>query len=708
MARNAKLLTLGLLGGASTMYESIMDDLSADSGRWLDGALAPAAITIDTGRAIWTPTEGAELHTSANAASDPNSNEANATTGWAATGTTLSVESTDVNTGSYALKAVAADGTSDRISWSRTNASRKWYVMRCAVKVVSGTKWEVQESYGFPVVARLLATADWANYVLTAKKSANYSEVGVWSVTGGSASDTVLADNISIKELNPDSQFRIQRIYYPSSIAANVWMSGATPLGVVAYQDANNWVLAVAGRSLTTFSITLMKSVGGVVSLVGSAVTTIYSAGALLELIPAADFQTWTVKYNTAVRINAAAITDFAATGTWYAGMLNTHNPSDITAASFDDFAVARLEGAPLFAYARVATPSLTVLDTSAIVTSAGEPNWFGRPTVAVLGTGVVVMVYKRNAGHDNDGSGTLHIRFSDDYGATWTNEDTDLNAASVAAFPVTSDTWTGLEDVTEPLLYLAPDGTLLLHFWRYDWTAITGDGSYQMTSSDGGITWSAPASIGLTGSTDATRTFTTDDRTVIGTTIYAGCSFKGAGAGKEGIVKSEDNGATWAYVANVVASGSSEIGVERVGANALIAVLRGSTNIGASVSRSADAGATWSTAVGIGHIIGDSGRHRLSTAAHLKGEADWWTDPRLMMWGYAYEGANRRSCVWLSVDSGVNWSAPHYVDTAYSDAGYGDVFYNPSTGNYIFLCYRGTATQADIVQYTLSINWDV
>ena len=62
---------------------------------------------------------GDEVHTSANAASDPNGNEADATTGWSTKGSTLTSDA-DSSAGTYALKVVSLDGSSDRIELELT------------------------------------------------------------------------------------------------------------------------------------------------------------------------------------------------------------------------------------------------------------------------------------------------------------------------------------------------------------------------------------------------------------------------------------------------------------------------------------------------------------------------------------------------------------------------------------------------------------
>src|SRR5690606_13582467 len=99
--------------------------------------------------------------------------------------------------------------------------------------------------------------------------------------------------------------------------------------------------------------------------------------------------------------------------------------------------------------------------------------------------------------------------------------------------------------------------------------------------------------------------------------------------------------------------------------------------------------------------------RHRIYTEKHLKREASWWTDARLIMCGYTYTpDGKRRNTLWFSDNQGVNWSEPYYVEVAYDDAGYGDIFYNPLTEEIVFICYRGEFTKADLVQYNLSVDW--
>lgn len=326
--------------------ELIEDDFSADSGKWLDGNLEPAAITVSNGKAIWTPTEGAEIHTFSNAAADPNGTEANATTGWVTVRATLSVEAADVDTGSYAIKVVAA-GSNDRANIYVNNATRGFYVRRSAAKELIGN-WELRSSNPPVHNIRVGLTSEWADYVITNYKVNDYHEWSVWVSDGGSANDAALVDNVSIKPLIMATVFRVQRIYYPSVISAAIrWMPYCAN-GVVCYKDADNYVAAVIGAIGSSTHVQLFKVVDGVyTSIVTSSIT--YAADAVLQLAPAADFQSWTVTYDGVVKINAAAITDFAAEGTWHAGLLNTHDAGDTAIVSFGNFSATRVAEAPPF-----------------------------------------------------------------------------------------------------------------------------------------------------------------------------------------------------------------------------------------------------------------------------------------------------------------------------------------------------------------------
>jgi hypothetical protein len=353
-------------------------------------------------------------------------------------------------------------------------------------------------------------------------------------------------------------------------------------------------------------------------------------------------------------------------------------------------------------------------MDSSAVIAEqAGQ--WFGRASMKVR-SGVVVLVYREGSHHAvNDGE--LHIRFSEDYGTTWTAEDTFTNGSPVTGFPMNPSTLTAGEDAGEPWLYLADNGNLVLHMWRVDYN-VTTNGTYQSVSTDGGATWSSSAAVDFTGIADDSKVFATDDDFVVSGTIYAGARIytDADGTPSESIlIKSTDNGATWEKVSTICGSsegaagtGAWEVALEYLGSNTIIALLRMADYARAYKRVSSDMGATWGSLTEITSTVGIMGRTRVYTRAHLKGEANWWDDETLIMVGYVHQTSGsstpRRNCIWVSRDAGTTWTLPIYIDASTEDAGYGDIIWNPTTKKYIVVNYQGTQAEADLMRYTVRI----
>ena len=318
-------------------------------------------------------------------------------------------------------------------------------------------------------------------------------------------------------------------------------------------------------------------------------------------------------------------------------------------------------------------------------------------------------MAYREGDAHSGDQSlEVLHIKFSDDYGATWTAEDTDLDGDPVSGFPKRQPE-AGNEGPAEPWLYHAPNGNLILHHWRHEWR---GDayGTYQSVSSDGGLTWSASAAVTLVGYTGSNVIYSTDDHFVYDGVIYAAArEFRASDDEYRMIfVKSTDNGTTWDFVSNMTASFiSPEAGIEYLGNNRIIAILRERSNSKTYKVTSDDMGATWSAVSDITVSIPASGRHRIMTRTHLEGGADWWEDNQLIMCGFVFvSAAIRRTCLWYSLDGGAEWSRPRWLDDSTQDAGYAHFFWDPTAEKVIVVSYFGTNAEADLKQYDVTVDW--
>lgn len=363
----------------------------------------------------------------------------------------------------------------------------------------------------------------------------------------------------------------------------------------------------------------------------------------------------------------------------------------------------------------------VTVDSTTTLVTGTISGfDWHGRASIKRRPSGDLVLAWRDGTAH-NVNDGALHIKFSDDNGATWSDTDKTLAGAAVSGFPMNPTTLTAGEDAGEPWLYNAPNGDLLLHMWRSDYF-VTANGTWQARSTDEGATWTVEGRVtfvDVTATEDTqNRTFATDDDFVIGDTIYAAARIYTSvalTASNMVLVKSVDSGITWqrvsiiATTAEVDGTGIIEAGIERIGENTIIAMLR---DVGADASYqriSTDLGLTWGTLTDVTSTVGIAGRQRVYTRAHLKGQANWWRDPVLLMVGYVHQtpgaGLSRRNAVWVSRDHGDTWSTPFYIDTTADDGGYGDMFYDADNDRWVVVNYKGPdLNSADLKQYVLDI----
>lgn len=365
-----------------------------------------------------------------------------------------------------------------------------------------------------------------------------------------------------------------------------------------------------------------------------------------------------------------------------------------------------------------------TITKTTITTGTVDGRDWHGRASMVELGDGTWVLVYRSAPAHDDNGDEVLRIRFSDDKGATWTAEDTKLGGGAVTGFPMTPPGG-GTGDASgpgEPWLYLADDGTLILHMWLVDYNVSVG-GTYQSTSSDGGETWSTPAvAVDFGGIADDTEVFATDDDFVYGGVIYGGArvwltSVIPGDPSQSILIKSEDDGATWEKVSVIMdsnegenASGGQEVGLEYLGDNTIIAMIRDNDAEYSYRRFSTDMGATWGALTNMQPTtVGIAARQRVFTKAYLQGNENWWTDDTLIMVGFIHtnpgSSQGRRNCVWVSRDAGDTWTGPLWLDAETEDAGYGDILYDSATDKYTVITYQGTLAAAALVQYTFAIN---
>lgn len=371
---------------------------------------------------------------------------------------------------------------------------------------------------------------------------------------------------------------------------------------------------------------------------------------------------------------------------------------------------------------------AVTVDSTSTLITG-GTLDWIGRPSIKERSDGAWIMVYYRATGHaTNDGA--LYIRFSDDYGVTWTAENTKLSSdggGAVSLFPLNPTVSAG-EDGFEPWLVALPTpDEFLLHTWRYDYTVSSG-GTYQWRTTDGGVTWNSEggpiAWVNLLSAQNA-KTFATDQDVIVGSEVFVGARVYQDATDQDPVslvvCSTTDDGASptgtsWTRLATLIHSydlsshGTQEIGFTRVGSR-FLGIIRDTAAVTHTYAMwSTDLTATtWGSIEDWTAELGIMARPRLYTRAQLKGQANWWNDPVLILTGFEHQtpgsSQDRRNAIWVSRDSGVLWDGPFYIDTTSADGGYSDIKYDPDGDQWVVVSYRGTLTAADLKVYRLSID---
>ncbi|MFP4051781.1 MAG: hypothetical protein ACLFVB_08595, partial [Thermoplasmata archaeon] len=340
--------------------------------------------------------------------------------------------------------------------------------------------------------------------------------------------------------------------------------------------------------------------------------------------------------------------------------------------------------------------------------------KWNGRTSMIELSDGTWVMSYREAGGHADTTDGVLHLKFSDDYGDTWTDDDTYLNGSSIDSFPNTPPYATTSDDLGpgEPWMYKAPNGDIVLHSWSIDY-GDSYNGTWQIRSTDGGQTWSEWSYVDFEGATDDEYIMATDDHFVYDGTIYAGARKTNPSdvnnEWKSILIKSTDNGSTWEKVSDVSnytwgTGGTIEFGMEYLGNDEIVTVLREENDEKTWYRKSTDMGTTWNDEKLLDIDRGNWIRMRIFTVDHLKGKDDWWEDDRLIGVGATESDGKgtRRNAFFYSNDAGKRWRVSHMDDTD-GDGGYGDVKYNPDEDKFVFTSYHGGMQEADLNQYSIN-----
>lgn len=328
-----------------------------------------------------------------------------------------------------------------------------------------------------------------------------------------------------------------------------------------------------------------------------------------------------------------------------------------------------------------------------------GVTTGFQEPSKWVRPDGVVVLTYLEAVTGANFSGNRQHIRYSSDYGASYSPEDKLLDGVTSPTyllngvqtnFPMTlpSGAISGNMGITSPWLIPTPAGGVVCEQWATDYAG-NDKGTWQNSSPDG-QTWGEWAQVTFVGlPAEATQpgglvqneTFMTDDSFILMSSAGVGTIYSVArvmetssadnnkttpapGRQRSILVTSTDNAVTWTFVSNITTYtsgpgwGTLECALEYVviaGVPTIVAVLRAmpgvvtftgwttkSTNLGASFG----AGGTQlvpGPLIDITSMTLNTGRPIMKTRAHLRAGKDllldltnsWANDPVLIMSGF-------------------------------------------------------------------------
>jgi hypothetical protein len=366
-------------------------------------------------------------------------------------------------------------------------------------------------------------------------------------------------------------------------------------------------------------------------------------------------------------------------------------------------------------------SPLITVNATSVLEqsdeSSGGNGGWYGRCSIYERPDGIIVRTYREGEAHHLNLYDRIHIKFSADYGQTWSEQNKYLNGTSVTGFPMWPTTGVYAVDAkggVHGLLVGCPNGDILVFMWCSDYAG-DNDGTHMSRSTDGGLTWSTPAKITYQNTAlNQNRIFFGEGHTVVDNVIYAAARYYNTDSPVSEanyLVVSTDNGITWTFRGQLstptdpAPRGTQEMSIEYVGNGRFVSLLREAGNSDGWFSYSNDFGYTWSTLVDVTAALGIGstswlGRTQMKTRAHLKKQYNWWNDRVLIVTGFVggSDGVStgaRQNASWVGIIpidynlANIAWYGPFYLDVVGYDGGYGDMFYNPNLKQFVFCSYR-------------------
>lgn len=373
-----------------------------------------------------------------------------------------------------------------------------------------------------------------------------------------------------------------------------------------------------------------------------------------------------------------------------------------------------------------VLIPNEVTSRTSIFTAENVGSDWLARPDVTKLPSGVVVIVWCEAQAHNDLVNRSWNINFSDDDGATWTDNNVYLDSSAVTGFPLVSNAPDATGIGSLQVISCLNGDLLLISSERVNTGTIGYENGwvtlYLYRSTDNGKTWDSGYDLGaaLPGISDPRQAWACYAHTQdTNGNIFIPVSEAETdvdGRTRELVFKSEDYGVTWEFISYFLIYDELdptpyELGLAWINSNRMIGVTRTSESKRTFMRVSTDSGATWGSIVEITEELGYVGCHQPKLTKYpgfliLAGRDVTRADEAA-----GADATINRNGYWISTDEGQTWTR-RYLDPSYTglgltgldagDSGY-VTFFLKSNRTFLFFGYYGFHSDAVLYKYEVT-----
>lgn len=373
-----------------------------------------------------------------------------------------------------------------------------------------------------------------------------------------------------------------------------------------------------------------------------------------------------------------------------------------------------------------VPVPNQTTSKTAFVpFTDAINNDWQGRLYTILTAAGYWMGVWVEGTNHSdyNSASHYVNIFFSNDEGATWSDNNEYIGGAAVTGFPLVppGGSSTGFVDFTiircpnDDLVIIAQDRGVNGSAWNgVNFT------QHQYRSTDDGQTWTYEfdfcAAIGLVTVADKAKIQGLFENMVVGNDVYITlCQIRAdLDDTRISLYKSSDNCATWSLVSHPIAydelsPDATASAIAHLGNGKFFCVFR-TQDLGAAYQRTSnDYGLTWGTLSEFSSFVGYVGVHDPKVKGYSNLFLLYGRDNKKIL-GDPTAALFMRNSWWTTTDLFTSPSNRYYLDPFYAGNGtanQGDAGYTramqKSDGTFMFFGYYGTNFAALLYKYDVS-----